>query len=109
MKRNSIFLVLIGFFIFISQSVSGQISEGGTPISFYLDMHREAIPMLKMPQIDTKSLLEEDANKANDFLNKPFRFGYAIDVEIDLKKVGLHRKMENGKWRQFMDAETTLS
>ena len=59
MKRQVFILVLIGF---LSQYALGQISEGGTPLSFSLDMDtgREKIPVLVMPRVDARALIEED-------------------------------------------------
>jgi len=60
-------------------------------------MDMRTIPELRMPAVDVKALLEEDA-KNND-VSKPFRFGKAIENEIHynstvkvIKKVSFKRK-----------------
>ena len=85
MKRQIVILFLIGF---LSQYALGQISEGGTPLSFSLDMGREKIPVLAMPSVNSRALLEEDERQRAENPQIPFRFGYAIDVDIDVKKDG---------------------
>ena len=74
-----------------------QISEGGTPVSFSLnvDISNEKIPVIEMPYVDVPSLIQED-QKDKDVGIKPFRFGYSIDVDIDIKKDGLKKTLPNG-------------
>ena len=83
MKRKVFILALIGI---LSQYVFGQISEGGTPMSFSLDMDtgRETIPVLAMPPVDARALLEEDERRKAEDVQSSFRFGYVIDVDIDI-------------------------
>jgi len=111
MKRNSLISTLICAFCLIGQCALGQISEGGQPISFSLDAAKmKRAPVLTMTPVDVKSLLQEDekVRKVKDDTPKPFRFGYAIDVDIDIKKVGVLTRsarmdwIERGKaWRIF--------
>ena len=95
MKRQAFILILIGI---LSQYAFGQISEGGTPISFSLDIDvgREKIPVTTMPPVDARALLEEDEMLRAENTQIPFRFGYAIDVDIDIKKVGVKKKLPDG-------------
>ena len=88
MKRKILFLALIGVLCIRGQYSYGQISEGGTPISFSLDMDAEKgkIPVLQMPAVNAKALLEEDERARSEKPMRPFKFGHAIDVAIDLKK-----------------------
>jgi len=67
MKRYVLKLTLTLIACFIIQYALGQISEGGTPISFSLDMGREKIPVLEMPVVNARALLQEDekARKEN--------------------------------------------
>ena len=66
-KINSFFLekssLLLGFIIWfnISDQVNAQISQGGTPLSFSINMKsHHSIPVEVMPAIDIDALLEED-------------------------------------------------
>jgi len=95
-------LILIGFLCLMCQYTLAQISEGGKPISFSLnlaDTRTDRMPVLIMPSVDVKSLHEEDAKtRANGMENepKPFRFGYAIDVDIDIKRDGIRTELPDG-------------
>jgi len=95
MKRQVLILILIGF---LSQYAFGQISEGGTPISFSLDIDagKENIPVIAMVPVDTRTLLEEDERQRAEDAQIPFRFGYAHDVNIDIKKSGVKKELSNG-------------
>ena len=95
MKRQVFILMLIGIF---SQYVFGQISEGGTPISFSLgiDTQKEKIPVLAMPSVNAKALIEEDEKARAENALIPFKFGHAIDVDIDIKKAGVMKELLNG-------------
>ena len=80
MKKQIFFLIFIGL---ISQYAFSQISEGGTPISFSLDVvnaRMNELPVMVMPSVNVKALQEEDARisrMVEDEL-RPFRFGYVI-------------------------------
>ena len=95
MKRVVFILALMGTFV---QYVFGQISEGGTPMSFSLniDTGREQIPVMMMPSVDASALLGEDEQLNREGVLRPFRFGYAIDVDIDVKKAGIRKELPDG-------------
>jgi hypothetical protein len=49
-----------------------------------------------MPPVDARALLQEDeTSRAEDALI-PFRFGKAIDVDIDIKKAGMLKESPGG-------------
>jgi len=98
MKTKHLILTLIGFLIFCGQYVFGQISEGGIPMSFSLDIDlvKEKVPVIEMAPVNTQALIEEDAKNSMDDIQRPFRFGYAIDVDIDVKKTGMKKELPNG-------------
>ena len=59
----------------------------------------DKIPVVIMPPVDVKALIEEDekdVKQDNEYIAKPFRFGYAIDVDIDIKKDGFKKEFSNG-------------
>ena len=89
--------MIIGLLCQTSQFVFAQISEGGTPVSFTLDVdvRNGKIPVIAMPSVDVRALLQEDERDKNSGM-KPFRFGYTIDVDIDIKKDGLKETLSNG-------------
>lgn len=93
MKRQLVSLALICFTI---QYVFGQISEGGEPMSFSLNIEAQEIPAMVMPPVDVKALREEDEKAKMEDVQRPFRFGYAIDVDIDIKKDGIKKNCPMG-------------
>ncbi|MDR0295689.1 MAG: hypothetical protein LBH91_05820 [Prevotellaceae bacterium] len=96
MKRQVFILILIGVCCLINSYAYSQISEGGTPVSFSFDVGKGKIPVLTMPLVDARTLIEEDEKLITEDTQRPFRFGYAIDVDIDLKKSGVKKELPNG-------------
>lgn len=96
MKRKSLIFVLVCIFYLSCQYTLAQISEGGKPISFALGIETLEIPALEMPLVNVKALLEEDENTKTEDTQRPFRFGYVIDVDIDIKKAGVQKQLLNG-------------
>jgi len=96
MKKHILIFVLTGISCLLSQFALSQISEGGNPVSFSLGIDTRDLPVIVMPCIDVEKLLSEDAKTQNENIQKPFRFGYAIDVDIDIKKDGRLELLANG-------------
>ena len=96
MKKHTLFLALTGILCLINQYVLCQISEGGTPVSFSAGIDTRDMPAIVMPPVDVATLLKEDANTHKNNIQKPFRFGYAIDVDIDMKQAGILELLPNG-------------
>jgi hypothetical protein len=100
MKKISVYLIISILAISI-QRVSGQLhTERDLPISFLANVNLQTISKISMPVVDTRSLLREDdisLRRSNaDDISKPFRFGYMMDVDINLKRVGTRVELENG-------------
>jgi hypothetical protein len=76
MKKQLVILVLIGMCL-TGQYTFGQISEGGTPISFSLEADTERVktPVLVMPPVDVKALLQEDETMRKEYpqIERPYR------------------------------------
>ena len=98
MKSQILSLILIIIIGILSQYAFGQINAGGTPISFSLDINleKENIPVISMSPVDARALIEEDEKLRAEDAQIPFRFGYAIDVDIDIKKVGIKTTLVDG-------------
>ena len=98
MKRKIFIYTLIGIFCFTGKYTFAQISEGGTPISFSSDMvtGKGKIPLIAMPSIDARTLLQEDEMARAENAQIPFRFGKDIDVDIDIKKDGIKKETRDG-------------
>ncbi|WP_337865971.1 T9SS type A sorting domain-containing protein, partial [Ignavibacterium sp.] len=82
MKNLFLFIWLLLLLFYSQHSLVAQISEGGIPIGYSLST--EGIPVITMPTIDKKALLEEDAYEES--LGIPFRFGFPHEVSIDFMK-----------------------
>ncbi len=80
--KNKINYLFFGLFIIISLNLFAQVSEGGIPRGFSIPA--ENIPVITMPEIDVKALLEQDAIEQEQGF--PFRFGFPHEVSIDFMK-----------------------
>ena len=79
------------------QSLSGQISVEAEPLSFSIkDFDTETIPVIVMPTFDLNALVQENKNESDNKSIKPFRFGFAIDVDIDIKRDGMRKELTDG-------------
>ena len=96
MKRYTLLLTTVFALCLLSQYSLSQISEGGQPMSFSLDVEKEKIPVLVMPPVDVKTLIQEDEKASMGNIQIPFRFGYALSVNIDVKKDGMQKELPNG-------------
>lgn len=100
MSNQKIFksILFIGFILLISHNIHSQISMGGTPPSFSNNL-KDSVQIIKMPVINVDSLLAVDSLESKE--NKPFRFGYAIDVDMGLQNIGTWDTLQNGDkiWR----------
>ncbi|MDR1983320.1 MAG: trypsin-like peptidase domain-containing protein [Prevotellaceae bacterium] len=65
--------------------------------------------MVKMPLVNADSLLLAD--RAETDINKPFRFGYAIDVDMGFQNSGTWEILNNGDkiWRLKIHSEKAFS
>ena len=81
--------------LFLSIKIQAQLSEGGSPLSFSLREISD-ISTITMPPVDVESLIQEDQARRNDKTLRPFRFGNAIDVDIDIKRFGTFKRLDNG-------------
>jgi len=111
MKINILNLVCIGILSLINYSALCQISEGGQPKSFSIDIDREEIPILSMPAVNAEKFILEDqkARAGNDQI--PFKFGHAITVDINIKRDGELKLLPNGDklWLLKIHSENAYS
>ena len=98
MNRKIFILSMIGILCFTCKYTFAQISEGGTPISFSLDLDngRKKIPIIEMHAVDVHALLQEDEMTRAESVAIPFRFGKDMDVDIDIKKAGMKKELSDG-------------
>ena len=111
-KQVSILLVFC-LSILANNSLFAQVSKGGTPPSFSLSELRTQISGVKMPTVNTDSLLaaEKKEREQNRNIGMPFRFGFAMDVNLGLDNSGTWETVSNGDkiWRLKIYSEGALS
>lgn len=101
--------LLVVVIICSSSIVSGQVSQGGTPISFTKTHIADVVPVAVMPAVDVEALLAEDViDKAS---NEPFRFGIDIDVDLSLDNAGKWSDLKGGDrvWRVGIKSDGAYS
>ena len=103
--------ILLPFFIlFVSLSVSGQISQGGQPYSQTTATLSNNIPVYVAPAIDLTPIRAEDviADQQKDI---PWRFGIEIPINLSLNNNGLWENLPNGDriWRLIIKIPGALS
>jgi len=96
-------VLFLTFFLVLSSNLFAQVSEGGFPFSFRNTLSND-INSIEMPPVDVQVLLQEDA--IEEKLGIPYRFGYPIEVDIDIKKAGTLEVLKNGDkiWRLHISA-----
>lgn len=101
------FLIFVAL-VFAYQDANAQISRGGTPKSFELNLPGD-IPRVKMPAIDLARLEAEDV--VNDQSNLPYRFAQPFTVSYNLQNSGIWVDLPNGDriWRFEISCPGALS
>lgn len=96
---KGVMLSLLFLSLLIANSnVFGQISEGGIPPSFDKQLTQE-VPTVQMPDVNEDSLLQLDAAQYKNGV--PYRFGYPIEVDLDMNNSGIWEELPGGGkvWR----------
>jgi len=108
-KLTAVFFCL--FFNLIGLNLVAQISDGGHPFSFSLDLDIREVSTLFMPPVNVEELIREDEELSKDKTPRPFRFGYVIDADIDLKRFGTLKQLDNGDklWLLKIHSENAYS
>jgi len=94
MKIKRIILLISALLFFNGVISQAQISEGGTPTSFSLEINTNEIPTISMPPFNLDSVKQAEADLGST--PRPFRFGYAFNVDIDLKRFGTKIQLSEG-------------
>ena len=97
------------FLLFAATTSFAQISEGGMPPSFFNNSLKNTVAIEKMSRVNTDSLIKADA--AETETNRPFRFGYALKVNLNLENSGTWETLETGDklWRLKIHSEDAYS
>ena len=103
--RISFQFILILIYLFHIE-LFGQLSIGGEPLSFSVSC-KDSIQTITMPIVNVDSLQSEDEKNQQG----PFRFGYAMDVNIDIRNSGTWDTLSNGDklWRIKIQSENAYS
>jgi hypothetical protein len=103
-----VFMVVPSIFILSIQYSYAQINKGGLPQSFSRAILSNVITM-EMPKINVDSLNFIDNQEIDSV--QPFRFGYAIDVDMGLNNNGTWDTLEGGDkiWRLKIHSEGAFS
>lgn len=102
---------LLPFIIILTIYGNGysQISNGGTPHSFLTNSIKNSVAGIKMPAVNVDSLFVADSLEYHKA--KLFRFGYAIDVNINMENSGTWDTLSNGDkiWRLKIYSQNAFS
>ncbi len=109
--KNKKILTLFIIVVVILTGNSGycQISRGGVPQSFSRTGLSDSVLIASMPAVNVDSLLAEDTMEEDKAM--PFRFGYAIDVDLGLQNSGRWETLSDGDkiWRLKIYSEGAFS
>ncbi len=107
-SKRRIGVLFLAIFLTLSFNSFAQVSEGGLPYSFRNILSTEVIS-IEMPPVDVQALLAED--DVEEKMGIPYRFGYPIEVDIDIKKNGTLDVLSNGDkiWRLHIYAPGATS
>jgi hypothetical protein len=105
-KQN---LLLVFIIIGWSWSLQAQIELGGIPRGLQLGLTTSDVQTLTMPDVDVKTLLKEDIERANS--NLPYRFAQGFSVSQNIYTIGTWTDLGNGDrlWRLKIQAPEALS
>lgn len=109
MKVLKLIFTIIAIILITYQDSYAQISKGGIPESFTNKEINNIFSVVEMPAFNIDSLLNIEAKEIEEA--RPFRFGYAIDVDMGLKNNGTWQTLSNGDkvWRLKIYSEGAFS
>jgi lysyl endopeptidase len=114
MKKTILIFIIFAVTVFKS---SAQISYGGQPYSFLSlssalgsQYSPDSMPQVIMPKINLRQLLREDSIESKTKI-APWRYGKAIDVNLNLNNSGRWQTLENGDrlWRLSVKSVNAFS
>jgi hypothetical protein len=91
MKKIYLLGIIFSMALCTGGKLFAQLSQGGTPRSFALQLGDANVPVENMPSFDVNAMLAED-----DTMNikgvRPYRFGYSHSVAINNYSHGVWQK-----------------
>ena len=103
-------LLLISFIILSClNSLNSQPNIGGIPLSDTLKSIKREVKSILMPMLNIDSLIFIDSLEQIE--GKPFRFGYAFEVDYNLKDIGTCDTLSDGSvlWRLIITSSNAYS
>jgi hypothetical protein len=110
MKKIYLLGIIFSMALCTGGKLFAQLSQGGTPRSFALQLGDANVPVENMPSFDVNAMLAED-----DTMNikgvRPYRFGYSHSVAINNYSHGVWQNLHNGDriWRLKIKSEDAFS
>lgn len=102
------FIWIIQLSLFPMEGIA-QISQGGKPLSFKKDINLRTAPTEYMASVNIELLRTEDEENADT--PAPYRFGYVIDTDLNLKNSGVWDILPSGDriWRLQIECDDAKS
>ncbi|MEM1327169.1 MAG: 3-coathanger stack domain-containing protein [Bacteroidota bacterium] len=94
MTNRTISLIFLGLGLLLALPAHAQISLGGIPKSFELDLSDDNLPIVATQPINIDALLLEDSLDA--LSNLPYRFAQAFPVSYNINNIGTWTTLPNG-------------
>jgi hypothetical protein len=87
-RFRKIYWALLAVFMLWQGSVSGQISQGGTPV--FIQKLKSVSPsdLVILPAVDNNALRKENDSNTNGTILKPMRFAHPFDLKLNPKNSG---------------------
>ena len=103
------FIIVLAFLIVSSTVSFAQINVGGQPMSTLMELNSN-FEMVTMPEVDSRTLLEEDAATAN-LPDIPLRYAKVLDVNYNLTNSGTWITLPDGSriWRLGINSNDAKS
>ncbi len=90
------FRILVITLLLLSTGLSAQISEGGLPFGFELDLSTSVYPLVQVEAPDAGVYLNEDDYFSGE--PEPYRIGLGTDVDINLSRDGSWTETDNRRF-----------
>ena len=110
-KKHFGMILVFSFYVLANNISFAQVSKGGVPPSFSLKELKNQVSVVSMPIVNTDSLFIVEKMEMGQNSNMPFRFGFAIDVNLGLDNSGTWETLSNGDkiWRLKIYSEKAFS
>ena len=108
MNRSLLVIAALG----LACPVFSQLSFGGQPLALKaVKLNLPKVPVIEFPAVDPVPLLAEDAERAQQGIKGPFRFGVNHTADLDMGNSGVWSTLADGTrlWRLQLHCPGTYS